>query len=77
VLRAAALLIPLVAPETDGVAAADGDRDRTLERIRRPLREPVSWPTSSGVRQRVLTGAAETFRAVADVLAAAADAIAP
>lgn len=75
VLRAAALIIPLVAP--DSGAAANADRDRVLERIRRPVHEPNDWPTASGVRQRVLIGVAGAVRAVADALAKAADAIAP
>jgi hypothetical protein len=75
VIRAAALIISLVAPDSGG--AAIGERDRLLERIRLPVREPVSWPTASGPRQRFLFGVAGTVRAVANGLTAAADAIAP
>lgn len=75
VLRGAALIIPLVAP--DAGAVPDVDRDRVLERIRRPVHEPVSWPTAAGISQRLLVGVAGAVRAVADALAKAADAIAP
>lgn len=75
VLRAAAVMFPLVAP--DAGAAANRDRDRVLELIRRPVLKPVAWPTAKGVRQRILVGVSGAFRAAADALAAAADAIAP
>ncbi len=77
VLRASTLIIRLVAPEKDGGAAADGDRDRVLERIRRPVRDPVDWPTRGGIQQRLLAAVAGTVRAAADALDAAAAAIAP
>lgn len=77
VLRAAALMIRLVAPEPGEGAVADRGPDRALQKVRRPVDAPYAWPTRQGVQQRVILGLASSIRTVAHLLDDVANKMAP